>query len=234
MNPLLEVKEFSDGIPPLDEQPTGSSGGASRNDLHEPANLSERVFCPLQDLRLERGGSIWGMYNARNNHLPWGSEKDIQTYVKEVIVSAIDAVGLKAELQCQEELSIFNVRPDIWIVTSNHGIPVGVIEVKKPDDSIMKDPVVHGQIYDYMLRLQSFYGIQNVFGVVTTYKQWRIYWFPQCDKIAHATNIDATITSNVQPTLQSGEEEEEEGEEEDIEDEKLKDKLKKKKKNQKL
>jgi hypothetical protein len=29
-----------------------------------------------------------------------------------------------------------------------------------------------------MLRLQTFYGLQNVFGIVTNYQQWRICWLP--------------------------------------------------------
>ncbi len=43
---------------------------------------------------------------------------------------------------------------------------------------------VHGQIYDYMLRLRHFFGQQLVFGIVTTYNEWRVYWLPDCNDAA--------------------------------------------------
>jgi hypothetical protein len=107
-----------------------------------------------------------------------------------VMVDAIEAAGLLNELKCQEDLGVFNETPDIWVVTSR-GIPVGVIEVKRPDDKIMEEPLAHGQIYDYMLRLRSFHGLKHVFGIVTTYKQWRVYWLPSTDPIAASDTINS-------------------------------------------
>jgi hypothetical protein len=44
------------------------------------------------------------------------------------------------------------------------GIPVGVIEVKRPDDKISYG--TSHQIYDYMLQLRPFHGLKHVFGIV--------------------------------------------------------------------
>lgn len=185
------------GLPPLAENPTGSHSTASKNEGHKEANLNVGSFGVLQALKLEGGEGIWAHYNDKGKEFAWSTESDVQSYVKVAIISAIHALGLALVLDCRDELSIFKVRPDIWILTKKGGIPVGVIEVKKPNEKIMEEKLVHGQIYDYMLRLQSFYGIQNVFGIVTTYHQWRIYWLPQSQDIAQAQSINENFSIEV-------------------------------------
>ncbi len=75
---------------------------------------------------------------------------------------------------------------------------------------------MHGQIYDYMLRLQSYYGLRNVFGIVTTYEQWRFYWFPSCDEVAAGEEIDERLHMK-EPKEEEDEEDEEELESQQIE-----------------
>jgi hypothetical protein len=84
------------------------------------------------------------------------SEMDIQQHVISVLSDAITAAGLQQKLHCFNELSIFRLRHDIWVVMSSTGVPVGVCEVKKPGVNIMNSRYVFGQIYDYMMRLRSF------------------------------------------------------------------------------
>lgn len=40
-----------------------------------------------------------------------------------------------------------------------------------------------------MMRLQSFHGLKDVFGIITNYNEWRICWFSNSDKAALATAI---------------------------------------------
>src|SRR5690348_9514734 len=80
-------------------------------------------------------------------------------------------------------------RPDIWLIATRTGNPLGVVEVKKPGESILSEKLVLGQIYDYMLRLKSFHGLKDVFGVLTTYEEWRICWFPHSQTTAEATAV---------------------------------------------
>ena len=54
---------------------------------------------------------------------------------------------------------------------------------------IMESESLHGQLFDYMQRLKSFFGQQWVFGIATTYDQWRIYWLPDCDPVARQTKV---------------------------------------------
>jgi hypothetical protein len=188
----LEETFATHGLPPLGKQ-NGSSSHASKNDGHKKAILYERTFNILKNLTLHGGEVIWTKF--RQNCLSsWSSEADIQSFVQDVISDALTSIGLEKKLICQKEMSVFKVRPDIWVVTIGKGIPVGVIEVKKPDEKIMSSELVHGQIYDYMIRLQSFHGLKNVFGIVTTYTAWRVYWLPNTDPVAAADVIDEGVS----------------------------------------
>jgi hypothetical protein len=73
-----------------------------------------------------------------------------------------------------------------------------VVEVKRPNTfdgkSILEDKIVLGQIYDDMLRLSCFHGLRNVFGILTTYNEWRICWLPEADVAACTESISADKT----------------------------------------
>ena len=68
-----------------------------------------------------------------------------------------------------------------------------LVEVKRPgkveEKSILENKIVLGQLYDYMLQLHSYHGLQNVFGIVATYNEWRICWLPEVDTAARAISI---------------------------------------------
>ena len=48
-----------------------------------------------------------------------------------------------------------------------------------------------------MLRLKTFYGLEEVFGIVSTYEQWRICWLPQSDERAKSSSL-STISESQQ------------------------------------
>ena len=52
---------------------------------------------------------------------------------------------------------------DIWVVFKQ-GLPAGIIEVKTPGHAVFDSKYIAGQMLDYMLRLQTFHGLQWVFG----------------------------------------------------------------------
>ncbi len=121
----------------------------------------------------------------------WASESDIHGLVKETLQSVLKNMDLASKLTLHNELSVFEMRPDMWIVTSE-GVPVGVVEVKKPDknnkNTVLDHKNVFGQIYDYMMRLRSFFGLRYVFGIITTYAQWRVVWLDEPDTIVAAAS----------------------------------------------
>ncbi|MHB1873111.1 MAG: hypothetical protein ACYCT1_20030 [Steroidobacteraceae bacterium] len=160
---------------------------------HKSATFMERPFAILNNINLERNPSGIHVLATKGDLESWASEADIQRKVTVVFGDAITDSGLKQVLRCLNELSIFKLRADIWVVVNNTGSPVGVVEVKKPGSKIMGSEYVHGQIYDYMMRLKSFHGLRNVFGVVSTYVQWRIYWLSDCDDIAAAEQVPTSV-----------------------------------------
>lgn len=83
------------------------------------------------------------------------------------VVAALQPKLGHRQLTFQAELSVFGDRSDI-VVFRLRGIPVGVVEVKKPGGSIMENKLAHGQVYDYMKRLRQFHGLDHVFGILTT------------------------------------------------------------------
>ena len=176
-------------MPPLGEK-SGSSSDPYENQLHVPAHLQTSEFNVIQNLKPLSFRSVIWTYKNKKTHLEWDSETDILVYVKLVLDDAISAAGLQGEIICLNELGIFCVRPDMWILV-REGFPIGVIEVKKPGKDIMNSSQLHGQIFDYMMRLRSFYGQKHVFGIVSTYSEWRIYWLSNsdCDKAASATKV---------------------------------------------
>jgi len=84
------------------------------------------------------------------------------------------------------------------ITSSPADVPIGVVAVKKPNPSthtkrcVLDKPRVIGQLYDYLLMLKSFHGLENVFGILSTYKKWRVCWLqsPQTDAIAAADTLE--------------------------------------------
>ncbi len=183
---------MSNGLPPLGA-PRGSASSPSENTSHIPATLHVCEFSLVQNIPWspQQTSAIWA--TAHTGYLrSWGSEREIQTAVTLVLQDLISSVGLEDMLRCYQELSIFKLRADIWIVVDATGVPVGVVEVKKPGKKIMQSDYVHGQIYDYMMRLRSFHGLKHVFGIVSTYNQWRVYWLNDCNEIAQSTSYRLT------------------------------------------
>ncbi len=170
----------------------GSISSPSESEIHEAAKLEIKVFNPTKELQpINKPSVIWSYYESEGGQggLAWSSESDIQNLVKLVLKDAINSIGLGGEIQCYNELSIFRLRADIWIVVQKTGLPIGVVEVKKPEEKILKSNLVHGQIFDYLLRLKSFHGLEHVFGIVTTYKEWRFCWLENSDEFAISDQI---------------------------------------------
>lgn len=174
----------------------GSESKPSKNTRIEPATLEIHPFnlvtdAPILDVD---NSAIWGTQHEIRHG--WSSESDIQHAVRNVLSEVILSTGLQDYIKCANEFSVFDLRPDIWIVTTRSGNPLGVVEVKrpgesKPGESILEDKHVFGQIYDYMLRLHSFHGLKDVFGIVATYEEWRICWFPESQATAESSSVDA-------------------------------------------
>eukprot|EP01118_Nematostelium_gracile_P018556 TRINITY_DN8271_c0_g1_i1.p1 TRINITY_DN8271_c0_g1~~TRINITY_DN8271_c0_g1_i1.p1 ORF type:complete len:516 (-),score=92.47 TRINITY_DN8271_c0_g1_i1:98-1570(-) len=175
---------FTSGLPSLasiggsTHKSSTNSNVANATFKEKPFGIIDPEFIPLPDASL-----IWIKQSYYRSALPVSAEATIEGYVVLVLEELLKNLGLLENLTVSQQIGIFRAKPDIWIVFKN-GIPIGVVEVKKPAVGVMSHPKVLGQILLYMTQLKSFYGIQDIFGIVTTYEEWRICWLPECDGAA--------------------------------------------------
>ena len=128
-----------------------------------------------------------------NGQITYVTENDIALAVRSYVSSIVDALGLSGEISVYTEIGVFKLRPDLWVITLL-AMPIGVIEVKKPDilpsESALNHPNVLGELYDFMKHLPNFYGVSPAFGIVTNLNSWRIAWFPDDEADAVAAQIE--------------------------------------------
>mmetsp|Transcript_936 Transcript_936/g.2655 ORF Transcript_936/g.2655 Transcript_936/m.2655 type:complete len:482 (-) Transcript_936:416-1861(-) len=191
--PLL----FRDGIPPLQRAISESGPSVPSAKEHAPVVATQQEFglAPL---------TIWNEIQSAQSYLiptrghktVYSSENDIAGVVKVFLTALIRALDLEYAVEIHSEVGTFNIRPDVWVVTI-HGIPVGVIEVKKPDIpggvEGLKHPNVLGELYDLVKHLTNFYGVTPAFGIVTNLNCWRMAWIP--DKKGHVDRMAAECTA---------------------------------------
>lgn len=58
--------------------------------------------------------------------------------------------------------------------------------------SILENTAVLGQALDYLKNMEQFHGCGCLFGIVTSFKEWRIVGLPGCEAAAAATTTSAT------------------------------------------
>ncbi|RUS16579.1 hypothetical protein BC937DRAFT_91054 [Endogone sp. FLAS-F59071] len=140
------------------------------------------------------------MSYERKSHFNYASEADIAKYVSDALDDIIFTMGMSKDISLHAEIGFRDVRPDIWLINCN-GSPVGFIEIKKPSNKIMNDPVMAGQVFDYLKLLESFYGIKFQFGIVSTYVHWRFFWLSGTDAEAQQNIITSKLPSADQSQL---------------------------------
>ncbi len=84
---------------------------------------------------------------------------------------------------------------------------------------IMDHKHVHGQVFDYMRYVKTYFSVKHMLGIVTTYTQWRFYWFEQSDHYAAADtcasieNLGDTRTEHVIHSVRDDDDDEDTDEE---------------------
>lgn len=160
--------------------------------------VSEGTFGILQVSPSEKKCSVACNFQFQPP-IQYSSESDLQSYVRSLMKDMVTAIGFQDSISIISERGIASFRADFWVVLQG-GIPIGAIEVKLPGVNVLNEPRVLGQIFDYMLRLRNYYGIRQVFGLVTTFEEWRVVWLPDTDVAATAGNLDYPIDSVVDLT----------------------------------
>ena len=134
-----------------------------------------------------------------NKNIQYGNESTIQNCVHDLLCDILYITGNDSELTLLNELTLSStnkdsstIRPDIWMLRQRQGRPIAIFEVKSPDiDNTLEHPNVIGQLYDYMEKIRSFYGQNDVIGVLTNFNKWLFCWFPYSDEfIFEGTNTN--------------------------------------------
>jgi hypothetical protein len=166
------------GQPPIDVGSISSSSASIPNN-HKKARVEVRDadFALFESIGPPRDGVshvLWGnLANSLHERLQWSSESDICGFVTLFLREVARELNLALEFRA--EVGFFNLRPDLTVVKM-FGVPVGVVEVKRPTKGILDNGAVLGELYDYMKQVVNFYGLKQVFGILTTYQEWRVCW----------------------------------------------------------
>lgn len=130
----------------------------------------------------------------------YANEQDIQSLVEkyiEDILIGLDWLDRTVQLVRQQAMAN-DTKADIWLVLKN-GTPIGVVEVKTPGARKLDHPKVCGQIFDYMVQLRASYGRCEIFGIVTTLTEWRIFFFEDTKDHAKSNRCNNDIGAKMPP-----------------------------------
>ena len=192
-----------DGFPPLKSlKPIGSCSSASQSNHSELENKMVSNFTTLftnQQLKdqVQSSSTLWVDYP---DGIPyWSSESDIKGFVQRGLQCLSKEIGL-TDIIFLSGVSLFDQADNTDIlVVSLLGVPIGVIEVKRPqwrnETSPTDDLRCLGQLFDYVHHLRAYSGRQHAFGILTTYHEWRIVWLSDNDDVAHSNTLLPTNQS---------------------------------------
>jgi len=150
------AKTLEDGIPPLLQKIRLSPPSVPEEEDHAAANVVEKDFgvMPMADFQKigQNRSRCWDDVKEHGSVF-YASENDVAMLVSGLVKDIGLAMAL--DLDTFTEVGAFGLRTDVWVVTCNM-IPVGVIEVKKPDEEqkdfgkrILDEPTVLGELYDF-------------------------------------------------------------------------------------
>ena len=124
--------------------------------------LGDETFQEIKDYRTR--------FDPRDGTVSYITENDVTKLVEKYLSNILDAMGLLDTVGVYSEMGTFKLRPDWWVITVR-SLPVGVVEVKKPDKAgqtflALEHPNVLGELYDFMKHLPNFYGTYHTLPLV--------------------------------------------------------------------
>jgi len=211
---LMGTSIVMEGLPEMHNVPfvSCSSSGEPASGNQPTARIEERPFLPqiqilaeaieegingdlhhlCRDYDLIKASMIW--LCSAQRPLQYCTEADIRYYVKQTLLDAAAVIqkplGAARSLRASTAaLEVASKKSDL-IVLFSHFKPVGVVKVRTPGKgAMMSDDSVLGELYDDMMTLRCFQGLKHVYGIVTTYNEWRICWLEDTDGDAQSTDM---------------------------------------------
>lgn len=135
--------------------------------------------------------------------LDYSTERSISQFIKNFIEDGAFIAGLDRVLMVADEAALIDYAPDSVSRAYTMIIKLGAffvmaVEVKcprkDPAASVVSDPDVAGQLYDYLLGIQSMFGTRPL-GIISDGRFWRICWLPSEDDIAAASSLEEVLAA---------------------------------------
>jgi hypothetical protein len=191
-------RSVRDGFPSIETYLRMSPTSIPSDTDHKRAHAREDVF-QLFDVPSfpRRSSRLWEDRYQFNQPIKAATEADVARRVLMAFEDVIREAGMQLQLHLEVELQ--KVRPDIFIV-SLAGVVLGVVEVKKPGVDAMTHPNIVGEVFDQLTHLRTVFGVREAFGVLTSYKQWRVFWLQDCQEAAAAVEPTRAAALFTTPT----------------------------------
>ncbi|KAJ3392416.1 hypothetical protein HDU92_008475 [Lobulomyces angularis] len=150
-------------------------------------------------LKMKNTSLIWfNAYRHNGKTAEWNSESVIEKFVYDVLDDTRMYLKEKDDIKLflQQDLSSIEkkYRPDITAIRTKNNDIIGICEIKKPSigGNDLDNMELYNQINNYMQELRYTYGVKYVFGIITTYNEWKICWYSNSTTIAKAVSIEET------------------------------------------
>lgn len=185
-----------DGFPGLGV-PEVSSAPSSTKTKHGDAKWEVGDFGMISDSclphspRVPRNSLLWTLLIGTGvDRLRLVNERSIANCVYNQLVDVFYEFRLEEKLQVVEELGNLRVRPDLLTLEVFAKRAVGSVEVKRPatgtnDDPFLSDSVF-GEVFDQLMYLREYHGMEHPFGLLSTYEKVCVCWLPESSKVAAA------------------------------------------------
>ncbi|KAJ3388682.1 hypothetical protein HDU92_001383 [Lobulomyces angularis] len=124
-------------------------------------------------------------------------KKSSSRYIKWWRFRSLEFRKTKINISHEQDLSssIKNLISDIIVFRSSDNDIIDICEVKKPskEGGYLDNYYLYCQIDCYMQELRYTYGVKYVYGIISTYNEWRICWYTNSQKISILNNVDDLI-----------------------------------------
>ncbi|KAM9972103.1 hypothetical protein ACTFIW_003453 [Dictyostelium discoideum] len=209
---------------------TNSTPSKSPYGTHSDCEWEEKEFGILKDIKdvvstnINQSSELLLRKEHTRGDFEFSSEAECCSLVKLLLQDIILLCGEEVKLT-EHPIGLTGIRPDFWVI-SLLGKPIGFVDVKLPlgivpeykttstsssGSIIMNSKKVFGQLFDYLMRLKHYDGVENVFGIFTTFTEFRIVWSIESNELASSKHLhpitSSTTTTNtkrnnkIQPDL---------------------------------
>ena len=187
-------------FPPLGRRQLYSSGKSTtrQKSIYDiTVQVESGTFGILKELKpyLNKTTSLLWTEGETGTLADWSGKVDIQTYVKRALMDCFKVCPLlrKLFIHRHQTFSFAQIMDnkrgnstDTTVFVRDSSSITGAVEIKLPGSNLENI----GQIVDYMVDLRNSFNVRYVFGVYTTYEEWKILWFEDSQVAAESNSME--------------------------------------------